>query len=136
MDKQRAQRKLNYAVKKGILVRPEACSKCGATGVCSDGRSIIQGHHHDYSKPLEVEWICAKCHRKETPLPAVMGAPAFGECNGQAKLTREQVAEIHESPLGCRRLGRLYGVDKRTIQRIRQRKQWLAAAPAAPKEKV
>lgn len=33
------------------------CQKCG------DKNS--QAHHTDYTKPLEVEWLCFKCHRKE-----------------------------------------------------------------------
>lgn len=43
------------AVSSGALVRPEKCSRCG-----SGGR--IQAHHHDYDKPLDVEWLCASCH--------------------------------------------------------------------------
>lgn len=39
----------NRAVDLGFLVRPEICPRCGATGQ-------IHAHHHDYSKPLEVEW--------------------------------------------------------------------------------
>lgn len=26
------------------------------------GESKVQAHHHDYSKPLEVIWLCQKCH--------------------------------------------------------------------------
>lgn len=32
--------------------------------VCGDKKS--QGHHEDYSKPLEVIWLCALHHRKLT----------------------------------------------------------------------
>lgn len=43
------------AVKSGTLVRPSVCSRCPAT-------ERIQGHHDDYSKPLEVMWLCPICH--------------------------------------------------------------------------
>src|SRR5208282_918645 len=87
-----AYRKVKLAIKSGRLVRPDKCGKCGCPDKPgSDGRTTIHAHHHDYSKPLEVEWLCAKCHRAETPLPAVMGAPTFGETNGASKLT---IAEI------------------------------------------
>ena len=44
------------AIKKGQLVRPESCSFCDST--CEP-----IGHHFDYDKPLEVIWLCVKCHR-------------------------------------------------------------------------
>lgn len=46
---------LNRAVARGEMERPEACSSCGAGG-------RIHGHHEDYKKPLEVVWLCRKCH--------------------------------------------------------------------------
>ena len=45
------------AVKNGILIRPEVCSIC-------DKKGIIEGHHEDYDKPLEVQWLCLSHHRK------------------------------------------------------------------------
>lgn len=53
-----AQQRVRRAVKSGKLERPSTCSRCGEGG-------RIEGHHHDYSKPLEVEWLCARCHRRE-----------------------------------------------------------------------
>lgn len=44
------------AVRKGKLVR-QPCRGCGVADV--------QAHHHDYAKPLEVEWLCVACHSKE-----------------------------------------------------------------------
>lgn len=43
------------AVVSGELVRPEKCSRCKVP--CS-----VNGHHDDYSKPLEVMWLCVLCH--------------------------------------------------------------------------
>jgi ribosomal protein S27AE len=53
---------MEYALQKGILVRKDKCESCGDSGKARDGRSIIQGHHKDYNKPLEVTWLCQKCH--------------------------------------------------------------------------
>src|SRR5579863_6661666 len=46
-----------HAVKSGRLVRPKRCEQCGR---CP--RYAIQGHHTDYDKPLEVQWLCRPCH--------------------------------------------------------------------------
>lgn len=45
------------ALKTGELTKPKKCSACGSS-------APLHGHHEDYDKPLEVEWLCAKCHRK------------------------------------------------------------------------
>jgi ribosomal protein S27AE len=47
---------LNSAVKAGRIVR-EACERCG--------HAEAQGHHDDYSKPLDVRWLCTLCHAAE-----------------------------------------------------------------------
>jgi hypothetical protein len=46
---------LSAAIARGTLHKPDICSKCGATG-------DIAGHHEDYTKPLEVVWLCKLCH--------------------------------------------------------------------------
>lgn len=51
-----ARKKLRHEVKMGRIV-PSPCAKCGS--------SEIQGHHADYSQPLNVTWLCAKCHAQE-----------------------------------------------------------------------
>lgn len=46
-------RKAHVAARK--LPRPASCSDCGAVGK-------VHGHHEDYDKPLDVVWLCPKCH--------------------------------------------------------------------------
>ena len=58
-EKVRARSVFAYAVRKGTISRPNNCSKCGAGG-------NIEGDHADYSKPLEVIWVCKECHYKNT----------------------------------------------------------------------
>ena len=39
----------------GHLDKPALCQFCGK-------HSAIEGHHRDYSKPLDVQWLCKPCH--------------------------------------------------------------------------
>jgi len=132
MTPQQAYRKVRSAIKNGLFARPSVCQRCGKMPPAgSDGRATIHAHHADYTKPLDVEWICAACHRAETPLPEVMGAPVYGARNGQAKLTAELVAIIRASKETGAAIARRLGVDRSTVNRARRGAQWLAAAPSA-----
>lgn len=60
--KKRIQHLTEKAIKKGVLIQPIKCSECKKTQEFKDGRNGIQAHHYDYNKPLDVEWLCQKCH--------------------------------------------------------------------------
>ena len=47
------------ALKSGRLVKMP-CENCGT-------KKHIHAHHRDYSKPLDVQWLCDPCHRAEHP---------------------------------------------------------------------
>jgi hypothetical protein len=53
----RARYIVSYEIQCGRLVRPSICSCCGID--CKP-----HGHHNDYTKPIEVEWLCEPCHKK------------------------------------------------------------------------
>ena len=53
-DKYRARTAVGNAVRDGRLTR-EPCEACGTT-------ERVEAHHDDYSKPLEVRWLCKAHH--------------------------------------------------------------------------
>lgn len=53
--KERARSKVNQAIKEGLLINPHKCSICDKSG-------YIEAHHEDYTKPLDVIWLCKNCH--------------------------------------------------------------------------
>ncbi len=53
--KTEARSKLNAAVKRGDVLRPDRCTGCGEA-------KKLHAHHSDYSRPLFVEWLCSPCH--------------------------------------------------------------------------
>lgn len=61
---EKAQNILEYAIRKGTIKRLSKCEICGDVGTFKDGRTKIQAHHSDYNKPLDVIWMCQKCHHE------------------------------------------------------------------------
>lgn len=51
-----AQRKVGYALKIGRIKKALSCQRCG----CLDRKLVA--HHDDYSKPLDIRWVCTPCH--------------------------------------------------------------------------
>lgn len=54
--KRAAQVIIGHEIRAGRL-EAKPCQRCGAT-------KRIHAHHEDYTKPLEVMWLCRKCHGK------------------------------------------------------------------------
>lgn len=48
---------VNNGIKCGKVEKASSCESCGSL-------DNLHGHHDDYSKPLEVRWLCAACHRQ------------------------------------------------------------------------
>lgn len=57
-EKQKARKAVQRAVREGRFVKPGHCEGCQGAFRPAE----LHGHHHDYSKPLEVEWLCRACH--------------------------------------------------------------------------
>lgn len=56
--KQDCRKMVQLALKFGMLIRPNHCSKCGK-------EAFTEAHHRDYTKPLDVDWLCKQCHENE-----------------------------------------------------------------------
>ncbi len=56
--KRQAHIKVGSALRVGTLKKPKRCFDCKKR--CER----LHGHHDDYSKPLEVIWLCVSCHAK------------------------------------------------------------------------
>lgn len=57
-EKNRAHNIVETALRHGTLPRPDACQQCGKAGT-------PEASHDDYNKPLEVEWLCRRCHARK-----------------------------------------------------------------------
>ena len=49
---------IEAALKAKVITRPHNCTICNKP----DTESRIEAHHYDYTKPLEVTWLCPECH--------------------------------------------------------------------------
>jgi hypothetical protein len=54
-QRMRARERVHHEIRQGRIVR-QPCEVCGAPKT--------QAHHADYSKPLEVRWLCHEHHRE------------------------------------------------------------------------
>ena len=48
--------KVKYALKIGKIKKPSICEECSR-------EAKLNAHHEDYSKPLDVKWLCHSCHK-------------------------------------------------------------------------
>lgn len=55
-DKRAAHVLVGNALRSGKIEKASECECCGAKDV------RLEGHHEDYSKPLDVVWLCRSCH--------------------------------------------------------------------------
>ena len=62
-EKRKAQHTVGNAIRDGKLVR-QPCEVCGVSGKKESGRNMVHAHHDDYSKPLEVRWLCDTHHNE------------------------------------------------------------------------
>lgn len=46
---------LRRAVETGRIIKSLECSICRSS-------SLLHGHHDDYGRPLDVRWVCRRCH--------------------------------------------------------------------------
>ena len=53
----RAHTAVKSAIRNGTLVKPDICPVCNKAGK-------IEGHHEDYTKPLDIDWMCTVCHNQ------------------------------------------------------------------------
>ncbi len=60
---QKARKIVNRAIYRKTLER-KPCEVCGIFGVDAKGTTLLEAHHDDYNKPLEVRWLCVKHHRE------------------------------------------------------------------------
>jgi len=63
-DKIAARSTVSSAILKGIISK-QPRSQCGTPRA--------EAHHRDYTEPLEVEWLCRSCHRRQHNLPREAG---------------------------------------------------------------
>jgi hypothetical protein len=69
--KQAARSAVARAVRTGDLARPKSCVDCKAI-------VGLHAHHEDYSKPLDVVWVCSVCHGRRHRSPALVAAMLGG----------------------------------------------------------
>ncbi len=63
--KRKAHCHISNALRDGKVIKPPRCQLCNV-------QCRPEAHHCDYSKPLEIMWLCKKCHvawhKRNTPL--------------------------------------------------------------------
>lgn len=54
-EKHQARTAVSRAIGAGILIRPDACERCHSA-------VTVEAHHEDYTRVLDVVWLCQRCH--------------------------------------------------------------------------
>lgn len=111
--KEFARYRVECAVRRGKLKKPESCEECGLP----IPPERLHGHHADYSRPLDVQWLCYKCH---FPKDAERMWPS-GTKNANAGMTKDtlqRVRDMWRAGMTQVAIGKVVGVSSSTISRF------------------
>ena len=104
LQKKTARNQVTLAIASGQLAH-QPCEVCGAEPGIVDGRQVIEAHHDDYSRPLDIRWLCDPCHHK---IPwsiepwMILGIAAFrADCIRSAALDLYGDREIGDPVESC-----------------------------------
>jgi transposase-like protein len=89
-EKVRAHWIVSNAIRYGKLVR-QPCEECG--------NKKSHAHHNDYSKPLEIQWLCHRCHWNKhgwirNPKESAKSKPGWVAFNDKRPKLLEKVIEL------------------------------------------
>ena len=127
-QKTKAQNQLNYALRMGKVIK-SPCEVCGTS-------ERVHAHHHDYSKPYDVKWLCYLCHKaahpvskedKEIKFKGARHAVLLGSANPFSKLDESMVRQIRlllEMGISQERIAKAYDVSQVHISRIKLNQSW------------
>ena len=65
-EREAAYRAVRRALRAGRLAKPPKCQGCGC-------RTELHAHHEDYEQPLNVVWLCARCHAEHHHIRSFFG---------------------------------------------------------------
>jgi DNA-binding NtrC family response regulator len=120
-----SRRAVHNAVRRGDVVQAERCEDCGSD--FSDYRR--HAHHDDYSAPLEVTWLCSRCHAGRHGLgpPRETNAhrkPSVSRYQEARELALQQFEKSYIDALLTQTAGNVFeaaresGMDRATIYRL------------------
>lgn len=111
-SEERLRKLVQAAMKCGELVNPGVCSGCG----CTSEERRIEAHHYDYSKPLDVIWVCTPCHRQLDARRRIHeGKSPFG--HGGNIIDMSTANNLPTPTCTPEELAKAVGVNARTIRR-------------------
>lgn len=91
-EKHRARALLYYRVKRGRIVPPKECERCGE-------KKPLHAHHDDYSKPFDVVWVCAKCHSIIHPHHMTVNETPQDKVRRVQRQEAKRLTDVRQSPL-------------------------------------
>ena len=104
-EKVNARETVKKALRAGVLHRPGRCGHCGIE--CKPEAS-----HSDYSRPLDVEWLCRPCHEEKD---------LATHCKNGHEMTADNVRWVYR-PIGrqrrCRACERKWTADYRSRRKL------------------
>ncbi len=106
--KKAAQKKAAEAEKNGDLSRPAKCEKCNKAN-----RKLYR-HHEDYSRPLNVTWLCRSCHESRHT--------ALRYNTTEIVMTGQQLRRLRKHYGSQQSFAQLIGCAKETVSRQEQRR--------------